>query len=878
MARTLHQHHPEAALTVLLLDADPDSVDAISGARMLGLDSVVGAEHGQLVGANAPGALAIAVLPYLVRAVFTSGATSVLYIGSGQRILGPVAELCSLLGDCQLVQVARTRPQSPQMGSFAAEPTQGAFSRELLGFRAGASSDALLAVWPGYFAIQDDEGSSAVHHWLSGIAARVDGVAVLHDPGYGLDPWTLATWTSAGGVTDVDGALCVGGRPARVLDFSDLDPEDAPAWFGGDGRVRLGELPALGVLIERQVEDLLAADWVGDVARPVTNARFDDGLRLTDTIRMLLASAIAEGHVTVSPFMAQGRAEFYEYLNQPGDRGTAAGLTRLHMAIWWARRDLQAGYPHLDGPDGVGFAGWLSVHGGNEEGLAPELLPPTPELAYRDANPHVHEGEPPWGVNVVGFLTAELGVGEAARLLIAGLDAQGIPALPIQGHFLPPSREQTEYDYARPDEAAYPVNILCINGDGVPVFAREAGRSFFEGRYTIALWWWEAGEPPASWAPAYEFVDEVWVASQHVYDALAPCSPVPVVRMRLPITAPEVPARTRVELGLPTEGFIFLSVFDYHSVAPRKNPVAVIDAFRRAFPPGSNAKLVLKSMNAHAYPAEHARVLLAAGDRDDILLLEEYVTSGEKNALIAACDCYVSLHRSEGLGISVAEAMLLGKPVIATRYGGTLEFMNDENSFLVDWEPTAVGEDAYPYAADAVWAEPDVEHASALMRGVFASPDDARARGEIARRDVRERHSAAAAGEIMKRRLELVHRRLYEGGMRSLKLAQLPSLSHDDELRAVIAKPPTVDWRNGYRGRVERRLYRPIASWVARYTKHQGFVDDEAQRAIARIDARVREIAWTLQGQQNAKHAESLAMLRALRAELAELRGRDRSN
>ena len=177
-------------------------------------------------------------------------------------------------------------------------------------------------------------------------------------------------------------------------------------------------------------------------------------------------------------------------------------------------------------------------------------------------------------------------MGEAARLLISGLDARAIPVLPVQGHLVPPSRQGADFAYARIRCAPYPINIVCINGDGVPVFAREAGRAFFKDRHTIALWWWEVGDPPASWSPAYRVHRRGVGRPQHIYDAIAPTSPVPVVRIELPVVQPAWLPRTRAELGLPEDGFLFLYVHDYHSVAARKNPCGAIEAFRRAFAPG----------------------------------------------------------------------------------------------------------------------------------------------------------------------------------------------------------------------------------------------------------------------------------------------------
>jgi glycosyltransferase involved in cell wall biosynthesis len=868
LAATLHEHRPDVKLTVLLLDADPKSAGGIEHAHLRGMEEMVGETAGLMAAANPPGALAIAVLPYLAHALLDGGADSLIYLGAGQRVLGGLEELTELVGHHQIVLVARSVANSPGAPgaagdelAFAADRSRGAFSRELLALRDGPATRALLAAWPRYFASGDDDGAAAVSAWLDSVPAIAGDVAVLRSGGYGLDPLTLARRPTSGN----DDVLRVAGQPARVLDLGELDPEDPPSCFGGPGRIRLSSAPALSELVDRHARELLAAGYEQDSTYAMAFDRLEDGTRLTPTLRALLVEAIGGDAVTHSPFTELGRRELYEYCNQPADRGRSVGLTRLHMAIWEAREDLKSGYPHIDGPDGAGFAGWLCRYGGEEEGLTAALLPPAPELSFRDANPHVHEQEQRWGVNVAGFFTSELGVGEAARLLIAGLDAAQIPALPIQGHLAPPSRQEAQFSHARPDEAAYPINIVCINGDGIPLFAREAGRSFFQDRYTIAMWWWEAGDPPAEWAPAYEFVDEVWVATQHIYDAIAPTSPVPVVRMTLPVLTGEVVERTRRDLGFPEEGFVFLYLHDYHSVAARKNPTGLIEAFRRAFPPGGGAKLVLKSINADTRPEEHERIVLAAGEHPDITLIDGYVSGAEKNAMIANCDCYVSLHRSEGFGLTVAEAMLLAKPVIATRYGGTQEFLNDENAYLVDWEPVKIGEGAFPYPPEGVWAEPDLDQAAELMRRVLAEPGQARARGALARDQMLEGHSPEVAGAAMKRRLTIIHEGMYEQGARSLNLAHLPTTLDGELVADRIAGGPKISWgRSRLLTYLKWRLQRPVGDWAQAYAEHQRSIDSEMQDEIARIDERLRVLAQTLQDQQQAHHAETLAVLRGL--------------
>jgi glycosyltransferase involved in cell wall biosynthesis len=852
-----HSPSPDTEFTVLLLDGLPGA-EQIAGARVRALEELLeDDERGLTVAGNPREALEAAILPRLLERLLAEGAERLAYLAPGLRVLGPLVELKRMLEESELVLVARSGASGARRGeAFAGQSGGGALSRRLLALREGEHTAAVLAAWPRWFS----DGESAVQAWFDGLPAIAEDVAVLREPSYGLDPW--APEVSLKG--DVHQLLLEpGGKPARLFDFSSLDPLRPDRLCDAHGTMQLSSSPALAELCRRQAQELLDAGWQQDVARVERLEALDDGARMTPTLRKLLLEAVHEGTLTRSPFSDEGRNAFFAYLNERAERGRAVGLTRLHQTIWESRVDLHSAYPHLDGPDGAGYAGWLYVHGPEQEGLGPSLLPPAPAHIHRDGDPDLNECEREelWGVNVAGFFTSELGVGEAARLLISGLDAAGVPALPIQGQLAPSSRREAQFASAAIDEAPYPINILCINGDGVPVFAREAGGSFFASRHTIALWWWEAGDPPPSWAAAFELVDEVWVASQHIYDAIAPTSPVPVVRVRLPVVEPAVTASTRTELGLPEDGFLFLYVHDYHSVAKRKNPLGAVEAFKRAFAPGAGAKLVVKSINAGSFPHEHDRVVLAAAEHPDIELIDAYVSAGEKNAMIAACDCYVSLHRSEGFGLTAAEAMLLGKPVIATRYGGTLEFMNDSNSYLVDWQPVEVGEDAHPYAAAGVWAEPDLDQAAALMREVLTNPRRARERGERARHELSEHHSPRAAGESLIARLRLIHRRRAGEGHKTLNLTHLPALELY-ELPALIeseAKAP-----QGRGAALKRVAHRAMVRLLRPFLARQRAVDARLLDSIERLDRRLHEFTRALQDQQKAQHAETSAAMRRL--------------
>jgi len=225
-----------------------------------------------------------------------------------------------------------------------------------------------------------------------------------------------------------------------------------------------------------------------------------------------------------------------------------------------------------------------------------------------------------------------------------------------------------------------------------------------------------------------------------------------VVALPPPVQRPVEPAEP-LRLGLP-EGFEFLFPFDYLSTIQRKNPVGLIEAFKRAFSPDEGPQLLIKTINAPLRPLAEEEVLWAAHGRGDIHVVDCSLSDEERDGLMAGCDCYVSLHRSEGFGLTLAEAMAIGKPVIATGYSGNVDFMTAENGYLVDYEITRVGPDCEIYPADGEWAEPSIAHAAELMRRVWSNPQEAAQIGERAARDIAEQLSPEATGAPMRRRLE----------------------------------------------------------------------------------------------------------------------------
>ncbi|HYD63868.1 glycosyltransferase [Azospirillum sp.] len=432
--------------------------------------------------------------------------------------------------------------------------------------------------------------------------------------------------------------------------------------------------------------------------------------------------------------------------------GADAAISLLGCWIWKAREDLQHAFS-LATPDGRrAFAAWLAVEGPGQYGYDTALLfspaPPRPAPAAARADGH----RP--GVNLLGYAFGELGIGEDVRMAARACEAAALPFGVVN---FAPGAEVRQQDtslsaHVRPgfDHAA---NVLCMTGfETVRAFA-QLGTAPFAGRYTIGYWPWELPEWPDAWRVAFDVVDEVWVSSRYTQAAYELVSPVPVVHMPMAVTV-DLPRRPpRSAFGLPEDRFLFVFAFDGLSYLARKNPLAAVHAFRRAFPRGSEpVGLVIKAMNVAGRP--EWEYLCAEAERDPrIVLIPRTLDRAGVLGLYAACDAFVSLHRAEGFGRGLAEAMLLEKPVVATAFSGNLEFCHPHTACLVGYRTVPLEPGDYPCGEGQSWADPDVDEAAAHMAALAADPARARALGRAARAYVEAHHAPAVVGARYRRRL-----------------------------------------------------------------------------------------------------------------------------
>ncbi len=573
-----------------------------------------------------------------------------------------------------------------------------------------------------------------------------------------VGPWLDRVGELFGAVDCSDPAIGVGGWRSHLdpvlLDLDDLD--HAEQWHftfaSAPARIRLSAETALADAVAHGRHQIVGRSAV--LALP--------GRVVVDAaIRRLVANELTSSTPSRStlpvPF-GEHHSAFLRWLEQPSPVWGAT-FGRYWRQLRAERADLQVAFPRPDGRDQADFIAWSSTSWLDDDRSSLIGIVSTDAIVDIEGtkSPPVEAvksvasvasiasvGHDPSGVNVVGYHSHDLSLGLIARQITAALESVDVPVAAIDHHRT--GSPVTEHLPLTTREVAFATNIIVVNADQFEFLVSDMGVEVLDGRTNIAYWFWELDEVPAQMVAAIDDVDEVWAGSQFVADAFARVTDKPVRCVPIPVSEPEVSGRDRASLGIPTDRFVFLVTFDHFSVTERKNPFGAIEAFRRAFSDGDGPLLLIKTVNGDVRWQSHERLLLATRGRSDIVVWDEHLSRPDQMAVHKASDCLVSLHRSEGLGLHCAEAMWLGKLVIASRYSGNLDFMDDDCSLLVDCTMTAITDGEGVYPPTGRWADPDLDQAAAFMRQVAADPTAAAAVGARARRRMTEQPSQAATG------------------------------------------------------------------------------------------------------------------------------------
>ncbi|PEO49390.1 glycosyl transferase family 1 [Bacillus sp. AFS026049] len=363
------------------------------------------------------------------------------------------------------------------------------------------------------------------------------------------------------------------------------------------------------------------------------------------------------------------------------------------------------------------------------------------------------------GVNLIGYARAESGLGEACRSAAKSLQSVGVPFCIINFPRCPSRQTDLSWKHKEAKTPFYKTNIFFINADQLyhHYTLNNLKREWFINRLNIGYWHWELPEFPDAWVKSFELINEVWVPSRFTLNSISSktSKSVHIIPHAISVEVPEI---NRTHFSLPNYRFLFLTMFDLHSTSARKNPFAVIEAFKKAFPQNDHTVgLVLKINNASHFPNEVNLLRQNIMGFNNIFLIDKVLSRKEVNGLMNVIDCLVSLHRSEGFGLPLAEAMYLGKPVIATNWSGNIDFMNKNNSCLVDFTIKNIEGNYGPYSANQQWAEPDINHASSIMKKIVSEEKYANQIGILANKTIMRKYSPKEIGKLYKQRLNIIN-------------------------------------------------------------------------------------------------------------------------
>ena len=384
------------------------------------------------------------------------------------------------------------------------------------------------------------------------------------------------------------------------------------------------------------------------------------------------------------------------------------------------------------------------------------------------------------GIDVIGFISANCGLGVAARNTIRLLTADGCEVTVVDILLSNNrSRRDRTFDHLMAPEGVPLSHDIRLFHCNPPVIGRiledTSPRFGAASALNVAVPFWELPVVPDEWVRELQAMDLVLCPSRFIEQAVAntPMDPAPGVRY-FPQAAflPERHRPDRVRFGLPEEGVCFVMSFEMASDTERKNPWGVIDAFNSAFTHDENAWLVIKlnttmETAAHNFQRERLQGYAAANDR--IIIIDKSLPYEEVISLYESCDVYVSLHRSEGLGLGLMEAMLLGKAVIATAWSGNMDFTGDVNTCLVGYRFIPVLSPIYRRLIgnrSAQWADPHIEEAAWWMGRLYEEPGLRAEKGERARHAMIRRAEESRGGELFSLLEELsAHKSMIAAGM-----------------------------------------------------------------------------------------------------------------
>lgn len=703
-----------------------------------------------------------AVKPYMFSHLFKNGYDQVIYFDPDIEVFSRLDAVLNALDEGARF-VFTPHLTMPSEGDVPPDDLTimraGIYNLGFLGAGRNEETERVIRWWSRrlrYQCINDQSAGIFVDQkFMDLVPGFVSKVAILRDPTTNIAYWNLAQ-------RDLDqtgNGWTVDGDPLGFFHFSGFNPK-TPNILSKHTPLFRGEQPAPLLNILEHYSKKLLENGYGTIPTGVyAYGKFSSGVPIPDIVRRMFR----ETHPTWAgdPF-----ENYEEYLHLPSpqvDGNTKLFCVTNFMRYLWASEPyLRSTFDVENSSDVERFVVWYINHGA-ELGLDPRLIEPVAERAGR-RTPHLpaklvrgdqRDNRP--DVSVVGYLRTASGVGEAGRLTLEALSAAKVNArgYDIALNVASP-RNDERCSSLLSDSVDGRVQIFNINADQLPLVINSIGPVIRNDAYRIAIPFWELSVFPDAWIDALEAVDEVWAPTRFIQAALVKKLFTPVIRMPISLTLPAFDPLPRNYFSLPEDKFIFFYSFDFLSFVDRKNPRAAVQAFKEAFRRRhrrSDVALVLKSINGSLANDKLTALRDELKEDPDVIMIDRTLSRDETLGLIGACDAVISLHRSEGLGLLLAEAMALGKPVIATDYSATTELVTPRTGYPVDYRLVPLQDGQYPFWQNQVWADPDIGHAAWQMRTVVNGLEEARKKAAYAKQYLKQNYGVERVGTLKRQRL-----------------------------------------------------------------------------------------------------------------------------
>ncbi|HHY80979.1 MAG TPA: glycosyltransferase [Thermoanaerobacter sp.] len=696
-----------------------------------------------------------AIKPFFLEYLLSIGYEKVVYFDPDILILNRIDEIEKLLEEYNIILTPHILENIPDDGK---KPTNldilisGIYNLGFLAIKNTKETIKFLKWWQeklldGCF-MNIEKGFHVDQKWIDFVPALFQRVHILKKKSYNVAYWNLHERK----IIFKDGKWYVNEEPLIFFHFSGFIIEDIDRISKHQSRFSLNDFPVLKKLFNFYRTELLKNDFVNINNKPYFFGKLPGtSIRIDEFMRKMYKEVLPK---ITNPWNPDNVSRIINVMNEK----IYPPITRLWFSIYNMRPDLQRVFSNIENSseNRHRFLNWIHTSAKREYNL-PNLFIEPEHDSY--SNYLIKEQ---LGINLWGYFKKMMGVGESARYLFNSIKEVGIPFTLVniesEYHKDISAKELREIEGYFSKENIYKVNLIVVNADQIPHVYEHYGYDRFKNKYNIGFWAWEI-EDYFPFKNSFDYVDEIWYFSDFVCQTYKKYTSKPVIKIPFPFRPNWKyiidPKRIRDKFGISQEDFVFIFSFDFHSSFERKNPDGIVRAFIKAFEGrNKNVKLIIKSLHAEYHPSEYEILKKLTSGHKNILYIDRDLSREEYISLVNASDCFVSLHRSEGLGMGIIEAMYLGKCVIATAYGGSMEFTTPYNSLLVDYKLSPIKQDFGPYKKGQLWADPNEDQCVEYMRFVCDNREKAIEIGKKASEDVKNL-SSMAPYMIAKRVLEI---------------------------------------------------------------------------------------------------------------------------